>query len=103
MKCGFRAPEFARFPVKFPVSREFGQRMVSARLPAPPASLNCRESARLFVAKYAKHAGISQSSSAKRTEENGPLGIEWRQAAGLSLEGTCAVRFQSRYWANAMR
>jgi hypothetical protein len=30
--CGFWGPEFAKFPVKFPVSREFGQRMVSARL-----------------------------------------------------------------------
>src|SRR6266852_9561298 len=42
-KCGFWGPEFAKFPVKFPVSREFGQRKVSARLPSPPASLNCRE------------------------------------------------------------
>ena len=32
-----------KFPVKFPVSREFGQRRVSARLPPPPASLNRRE------------------------------------------------------------
>ena len=32
--------------------------------------------------------------SAKRTGENGLLGIEWRQSAGLSLEGASAVRFQ---------
>ena len=30
----------------------------------------------------------------KRTRENGLLGIEWRQSAGLSLERTCAVPFQ---------
>jgi hypothetical protein len=33
----------SKFPVKFPVSREFGQRKVSARLPPPPRSLGCRE------------------------------------------------------------
>ena len=37
-KCAFEAPEFSKLPVKFPVSREFGQRKVSARLPAPPSS-----------------------------------------------------------------
>jgi hypothetical protein len=40
-KCGFRGPELSKFPVKFPVSREFGQRKVSARLPPPPPSLDC--------------------------------------------------------------
>ena len=90
----FGAPEFAKFPVKFPVSREFGQRKVSARLPAPPASLNCRETAPPFAPKCAKYARIRKFSSAKRTEENELLGIEWRQFAGLSLVGTSAVRFQ---------
>ena len=42
-KCAFEAPEFSKFPVKFPVSREFGQRKVSARLPAPPNSLRLGE------------------------------------------------------------
>src|ERR1019366_8580040 len=39
----FCRPKFSKFPVKFPVSREFGKRKVSARLPAPPHSLKCRE------------------------------------------------------------
>src|SRR6266478_5335370 len=87
----FRAPEFARFPVKFPVSREFGQRKVSARLPAPPASLNRRETAPPFAAKYAKMPVFCNISSAKWTGENGLPGIKWRQSAGLSLDGKCAV------------
>jgi hypothetical protein len=58
------------------------------------ASLNCRESAPTFAAKYAKPARISQYFVSKRTGENGLLGIEWRQFAGLSLNGTSAVRFQ---------
>src|SRR5580704_6446515 len=39
----FEAQNCQNFPVKFPVSREFGQRKVSARLPPPPPSLGCRE------------------------------------------------------------
>ena len=42
-------------------------------------------------------------SSAKRTGENGLIGIEWPQSAGLSLAGTSAVRFQRLYRANATR
>ncbi len=37
--------KFSKFPVIFPVSREFGQRRVSVRLRAPPDSLDCRETA----------------------------------------------------------
>jgi len=47
-----------------------------------------------FAPKCAKYARICKISSAKRTEENELLGIEWRQFAGLSLVGTSAVRFQ---------
>jgi hypothetical protein len=35
------------------------------------------------------------------TGENGLLGIEWRQRAGFSLDGKCAVRFQGSHKANA--
>jgi CRISPR/Cas system-associated endonuclease Cas1 len=51
----------SKFPVKFPVSREFGQRKVSARLRPPPASLNSREIPPLFTPKSAKHAHFSRS------------------------------------------
>jgi hypothetical protein len=39
----FSDPRIEKFPVFFPVSREFSQRRVSARLRAPPRSLKCRE------------------------------------------------------------
>ena len=65
------------------------------RIPLPPpASLNRRETAPPFAAKYAKMPVFRNISSAKRTGENGLPGIEWRQSTGLSLEGTLAVRFQ---------
>ena len=41
--------------------------------------------------------------STRWTGENGLLGIEWRQRAGFSLDGKCAVRFQGSHKANAMR
>ena len=61
---------------------------------SPPASLNRRETVPPFAAKYAKMPVFRNFSSAKRTGENGLPGIKWRQSAGLSLDGTCAVRFQ---------
>ena len=90
----FLGSKFRKFPVFFPVSREFWRRRVSARLRAPPASLNRRETASPFAAKYAKMPVFRNISSAKWTGENGLPGIEWRQSAGVSLDGTCAVRFQ---------
>jgi hypothetical protein len=50
--------------------------------PSPPASLNRRETAPPFAAKYAKMPVFRNISSAKRTGENGLPGIEWRQSAG---------------------
>src|SRR5713101_5065639 len=61
--------------------------------PSPPASLNRRETAPPFAAKYAKMPVFRNISSPKRTGENGLAGIEWRQSAGLSLDGTCARPF----------
>jgi len=44
----FSTSKFQKFPVIFPVSREFSRRKVSARLRAPPYSLRCRETRRRF-------------------------------------------------------
>ena len=80
------------------------QRVMRVRIPiSPPASLNRRETAPPFAAKYAKMPVFRNISSATRTGENGLLGIERRQSTGLSLEGTGAVRFQRLYRANATR
>jgi hypothetical protein len=49
--------KFKKFPVFFPVSREFSQRKVSARLHAPPCSLNCREIPAPLTPKYADKSG----------------------------------------------
>src|SRR6202021_2532269 len=39
----FSRAKYRKSPVFFPVSNEFRQRRVSARLRAPPSILNCRE------------------------------------------------------------
>src|ERR1700733_4926390 len=83
-----------KFPVIFPVSREFGRRKVSARLRAPPRSLHCREFLPLFPAKCANMPVFSDFCATNRTAENGLVGIECSRCPGFSLEGTCAVRFQ---------
>src|ERR1700690_2123218 len=41
--AAFSVLRITKFPVFFPVSRDFSRRRVSARLPAPPCSLECRE------------------------------------------------------------
>ena len=70
-KCGFGGPIFQNFPVKFPVSREFGQRKVSARLSAPPHSLECREIRWAFPDNHAKSPPIFDFPSSNRTGDNG--------------------------------
>ena len=71
------------------------QGVMRVRIPiSPPASLNRRETAPRFAAKDAEMPVFRKISCAKRTGENGLPGIEWPQSAGLSLEGTCAVRFR---------
>ena len=61
----FRGAKTREFPVFFPVSREFGRRMVSARLSAPPDSLDCREFLPLLSTKYANSAHFSRFLLAK--------------------------------------
>jgi hypothetical protein len=56
----FSRPKNRKFPVFFPVSREFSRRRVSARLRAPPDSLKCREIAPSFVQKSPENSAIPQ-------------------------------------------
>jgi hypothetical protein len=83
-----------KFPVIFPVSREFGRRKVSARLRPPPVSLNCREIPPPVAENTRNTPVFRYCYQINRTGENGLLGIGWRQCPGFSLAGTCAVRFQ---------
>src|ERR1700691_309534 len=66
----FATVKSCKFPVIFPVSREFGGRRVSARLRAPPRSLNCREIPPPVPRNTRKMPHFHDNSSTNRTAEN---------------------------------
>ena len=84
----FSRSKFRKFPVIFPVSREFSRRKVSARLRAPPASLNCREIPLHLPRNTRKMPVFRNISSSNRTGENGPLISLGGHRPGFSLKGT---------------
>jgi len=53
-------PNLADSLLFFAVTRELAQRKISARLPAPPASLNCREFLSLFPYKSEEYGHFSR-------------------------------------------
>ena len=70
---GNLAPRIEKFPVFFPVSREFSRRRVSARLPAPPRSQGRRENRLLYHENCWKSPQFRNSSS-----ETGPEKVSCR-------------------------
>jgi hypothetical protein len=90
----FSRSKFRKFPVIFPVSREFSRRKVSARLRPPPYSLDCREFP-LDLRRNTRNMPVFRDYfQTNRTGENGPLSNEGGHCPGFSLEGTWAVRFR---------
>jgi hypothetical protein len=68
--CIFES-KYRKFPVFFPVSREFGRRRVRARLGAPPRSLKCRGTLPCFGRNEPKLLVVRANSQADRIAENG--------------------------------
>src|SRR5580698_812191 len=66
----FLRAKYRKFPVFFPVSREFRRRMVSGRLPAPPFSLPRRETGLHSSEDPLKNAAIPRFSPRNRTGES---------------------------------
>jgi hypothetical protein len=89
----FWRPKFRKFPVIFPVSREFGRRKVSARLRAPPRSLHCRETP-LAVRSNPRQCVFRDYSQTNRTAETWTARQRGDHCPNYSPKATCALRFQ---------
>jgi hypothetical protein len=99
----FSRPKVRKFPVFFPVSREFSRRKVSARLRAPPASLNCREFPLVLSRNVRIMPVFRDYSQANRTSVNGLLVGEGVTVRPFLQRAHAQSGFKEGYRANVKR
>jgi hypothetical protein len=99
----FWRPQFRKFPVFFPVSREFHRRKVSARLRAPPRSPECREMLPSLPASSANYAHFSRFLLYKSDWREWTARHGSAQVSSFFLEPQRAVRLPRVVMANVRR